>query len=697
MRSLSVLVIIVIVINVVSFVAISSVGMDQGTDSDVGDKTLSAFDDLEVAVTVQRPVGEARQPIGQGKPQTVVERSAMFESLSRSFVHTRGHQLPTQVVGDVGGSSRCAVPSLQDRTTDPRLAGDLTNLGSGHALAPRAKSGASSVPVDPACFLLLKDPPGSSLPANAWRYASNGLLRTDDKGWRAEEPSLRRSVARAHAELRTGSSVVPPVVQATTVAIARRLHAAGRSGLASLWERAYPYTLKHTTLPLPDGTVYVLTGDIELMWLRDSAAQVSQYVPLVGIDPALDALVEGVIQRQAIFIRLDPYATSFRLYLDFDHVGKSELTEWDFKSERTIHVAMHNFELDNLAYFLKLSRTYFDATGGVASPVFDHVWLHAVALALRVMQVEQDHPDTSIYTYPELAQNGRGSRVCRTGMVWCGHRPSDDKTQLGYLVPSNMFAMVELQHLARMLPVVAPDATDLRQQAEQLARDIDDGIHEHAVDSNGVYAYEVDGCGNQVMMDDANLPSLLSMKYLGFSSPRHDPDGKIAAATRAFVLSSRNPTYVQGKYPGVGSPHTPKTHVWHLALAAQALTANDDEEFERIVEQIVTTASGGVVHEGYNVNNPGSFTRQSFAWANSLVSELVLREIDRLAPDTESVGEQAVTEVMRSFKNFGHAQAPAAVSAARGGAAAIVGGGGGGVVGGGGGGIGGRRKGRATS
>jgi len=673
MRLLLYLFLFVFLLNVISFFFLTSLHLDgtfgettmndhhhQGTPATHPGTvmTLSAAQGREEADSVQG----ARDWSVQG--QAVAEQSLLVQSLSRTFVHTRGHKVPTRVVGGAGGSSHCAVASLQDRTVDPRLAGDITNLGSGHALAPRAHTGASAATVSPACYLLLSEPPASAQPNNVWRYASNGLLRTDDKGWRAEEASLRRSVARAHAQLRTGSSVVPPVVQATTVAVARRLQAAGRGALASLWERAYPYTLQHTTLPLPDGTVYVLTGDIELMWLRDSAAQVSQYVPLVGVDPALDAIVEGVIQRQAMFIRLDPYATSFRLYLDFDHVGKSELTEWDFKSERTVHVAMHNFELDNLAYFLKLSRTYFDATGGVASPVFDHVWLHAVALALRVMQVEQDHQDTSIYTYPELPLGGRGSRVCRTGMVWCGHRPSDDKTKLGYLIPSNMFAMVELQHLARMLPVVAPDATDLREQAEQLARDIDDGIHEYAVDSNGVYAYEVDGCGDKVMMDDANLPSLLSMKYLGFSSPRHDPDGRIAAATRAFVLSPRNPTYVEGKYPGVGSPHTPKTHVWHLALAAQALTATDDEEFERVVEQIVATASGGVVHEGYNVNNPSSFTRPSFAWANSLVSELVLREIDRLAPDTEAVGEQAVAEVMRSFKNFGHASPPAPVSAA---------------------------------
>jgi uncharacterized protein len=215
--------------------------------------------------------------------------------------------------------------------------------------------------------------------------------------------------------------------------------------------------------------------------------------------------------------------------------------------------------------------------------------------------------------------------VAETGMTWSGFRPSDDACTYGYLVPSNMFAVVVLGYLAQIATQVLGEPA-LAVEAQQLRDAIDAGIQTFAKVEHSrhgtIYAYETDGRGNYNLMDDANVPSLLSLPYLGYRA-KDDP---VYLNTRAFILSADNPYFYRGAVAeGVGSPHTPKGYIWHIALAMQGLTAADPAERERILGLLERTDAGtDLMHEGFSADDPSQFTRPWFAWANSLFSELVL-------------------------------------------------------------------------
>jgi len=465
-----------------------------------------------------------------------------------------------------------------------------------------------------------------------WRYRSNGIYwnRTDDPLY------LNFHAQLLDQRLRHGNGAIVPIeVRREQMIVVKKLRANKLDRLAKIFELAYPYTLEHTTFPLHDGTTYLITGDIPLMWHRDSCAQVNHYLPVLsmpGGSPALLALVEGLVRRQTLFILVDVYATSFRLFLDFDFVGKKKLTDWDYQSGRTKYVAMHNYELDNLAYHLRLCSNLYEHSKSLRA--FDSTWLRAIDRILETIAYEQNH-ERSSYFYPELPNNGKGSKVCSgDGLTWSAFRPSDDKTTYGYLIPSNMMMVVELKRLARLLALVDSPKSSRVSRALELARSIDSGIHKHGVIDvphfGRIYAFEVDACGNSLLMDDANLPSLLSIPYLKYTSP-HDINSTIAQQTREYVLSSRNKYFYSSKdekYRGIGSPHTPGQNIWHLALAVQAMTTDDNVELQRLVATLEETATNDVMHESFHVDNPARFTRRSFAWANSLFAEFITTRLD---------------------------------------------------------------------
>jgi len=169
-------------------------------------------------------------------------------------------------------------------------------------------------------------------------------------------------------------------------------------------------------------------------------------------------------------------------------------------------------------------------------------------------------------------------------------------------------------------------------KAATLKKEIEYGIEKYGIYNHPIYgkmyAYETDGFGNYTLMDDSNVPSLLSLPYLGYCS-KEDP---IYRNTRNFILSIDNPYYFEGKLAkGVGSPHTPEGFIWPIALAMQALTSCDQNEIESIIKLLITTDAGtGFMHEGFNSDDPENYTRPWFAWANSLFGELILINQDLL-------------------------------------------------------------------
>lgn len=389
-----------------------------------------------------------------------------------------------------------------------------------------------------------------------------------------------------------------------------------------------------TTLePQEDGSVFVITGDIPAMWLRDSAAQVRPLLMLAGEDTQIKAVIRGVLRKQFEQILEDPYANAFNKEAD----GQGAQT--DLTAMKPI-VWERKYEIDSLCYPIQLAYLYHKATGDAS--IFDQTFQQVCHTILDLFTVEQAHMEKSPYRFQRVADwllfdeperiefetlrnMGRGSDVARTGMTWSGFRPSDDACKYGYLVPANMFAVVILRYMADIAHRLMADS-DLTVRATKLATEIDAGIKAHAIVDHDVfgpvYAYEVDGMGHYHLMDDANVPSLLAAPYLGYCAL----DDPVYQNTRKMLLSHANPTYYEGKYArGIGSNHTPAQYIWHIALAVQGMTALDEAEKADILEMFrTTTADTHMMHEGFHVDNPHDFTRPWFSWANSMFAEFLL-------------------------------------------------------------------------
>ncbi len=431
----------------------------------------------------------------------------------------------------------------------------------------------------------------------------------------------RTGIRRATASQRA------PKRPAAIVDLLARVDAAlaDRPRLAGQFRNCLPNTLDTTTELHDDGSTYVFTGDIPAMWLRDSSAQVSPYVPLAAQDGDVRRIIAGVIRRQIGYILIDPYANAFNRTANGACWAADETATNDWVWER-------KYEIDSLCYPLRLAHRYWQATGDTA--VFDEDFRRAAGVILDLWRTEQDHVERSPYRFQRrdcppgdtLSHDGLGAPVAPTGMTWSGFRPSDDACRYGYLVPSNLFAMVTLGHLGEIARTVWGDER-IMTQAEGLAAEIDAGLRAHAVIEDEaiggpVYAYEVDGFGNHHFMDDANVPSLLSLPYLGACTA----DDEIYQNTRRLILSARNPYYYAGTQAcGIGSPHTPAGYVWHISLSMQGLTSTSVDEMDGLIDMLERTDGGtGYMHEGFHPDDPATFTREWFAWSNSLFAEFVL-------------------------------------------------------------------------
>ncbi|MFD0714577.1 glycoside hydrolase family 125 protein [Paenibacillus sp. GCM10027626] len=397
--------------------------------------------------------------------------------------------------------------------------------------------------------------------------------------------------------------------------------------MSKFYRNCFYNTLETTTEVLEDNTTFVFTGDIPAMWLRDSSAQVRHYIPLAITDETYQKIVVGLIKRQIRYIQIDPYANAFNKEPNNQghngDVTKSNPWVWERK-----------YEVDSLCYPIQLAYLYWKTTQ--KTEMFDELFKKTMHDIIALWTLEQRHEEHSNYTFQRfncpksdtLERNGLGTPTGYTGMTWSAFRPSDDACIYHYLIPSNMFAVVVLRYMEEIAREVYGDAA-LENDARKLKETIDEGIKAFGLvnhpEYGEIYAYETDGLGNYNLMDDANVPSLLSIPYMGYASA----DDPVYQNTRRFILSSGNPQYYSGKAAkGIGSPHTPVGYIWHISLVMQALTSKNDDEIKELLQTIVSTDAGtGFMHEGFHVDNPDEYTRPWFAWANSLFGELIYKLI----------------------------------------------------------------------
>lgn len=399
--------------------------------------------------------------------------------------------------------------------------------------------------------------------------------------------------------------------------------------LRKMFEICFPNTLDTTVKfkmkdDKPDS--FVITGDIDAMWLRDSSAQVWPYLSLVNDDEQLRLLIAGLISRQAECILIDPYANAF------NDGPKGSYWESDHTQHMVKELHERKYELDSLCYPIRLAYQYWQLTGD--SSVFDELWESAMKLAVATMRTQQRKEGRGDYSFYRICDRptdsqineGWGAPTKPTGMIYSAFRPSDDATQYGFLVPSNMMAVTSLRQLAEIAAVVYKDNI-FSKECLSLANEVEEGIQKYAIVNHPehglVYAYEIDGYGNHTFMDDANVPNLLSAPYLGYCNP----EDSIYKNTRDLVWSSSNPYFFKGEAgEGIGGPHIGFDYAWPMSIIMKGLTSQDPDEIRECLRMLRDTDGGTLMmHESFNVNDASKFTRKWFAWANTLFGELIIK------------------------------------------------------------------------
>ncbi len=417
----------------------------------------------------------------------------------------------------------------------------------------------------------------------------------------------------------------------------------GNPRLAWMFANCFPNTLESTVhYRVIDGEddTFVYTGDIPAMWLRDSGAQVWPYVQLANDDARLKKMLRGVILQQFKCINIDRYANAF-------NDGPTGAGWQSDATDMQPDVFERKYEIDSLCYPIRLAYWYWQVTGD--SSIFGDLWLQAVQNILLTFHEQQRKDGRGPYhffrmtdrTYDTVGWQGYGAPVKPVGLIASVFRPSDDRTSLPFLVPSNFMAVSSLRKAAEILEQVnaknsSLDELSARQSplnmainCRTLADEVEQALKQYAVVDHPkygkIYAFEVDGFGNRLLMDDANVPSLLGMGYLG-DVPLDDP---IYQNTRRFVWSEDNPWFFRGKAgEGIGGPHIGYDMVWPMSIMMKCFTSQDDDEIRWCMRTLLKTDAGmGFIHESFNKDDATNFTRPWFAWQNTLFGELVLKLI----------------------------------------------------------------------
>jgi uncharacterized protein len=399
--------------------------------------------------------------------------------------------------------------------------------------------------------------------------------------------------------------------------------------MAWLFENCFPNTLD-TTVDFeminnkPD--TYVITGDIDAMWLRDSTAQVTPYLSLVKKDAELQKLISGVINRQVKNILKDPYANAF--YKD-----ANKISEWkDDVTDMKLGIHERKWEIDSLCYPIRLSYLYWKETKDTTP--FDAQWKEAIALTVKTFKEQQRKKSKGPYKFERrttwatdgVPLGGYGYPAKANGMIFSMFRPSDDATIFPLFVPANLFAAVSLQQASEMLNAIQKDAI-LAKECSDLANEVRTATLKHGIinhpEFGKMFAYEINGYGSYNLMDDANVPSLLALPYLG-AIAASDP---VYQNTRKFVLSENNPFYFKGKVgEGIGGPHAGVDMIWHLSIIMRGLTSQNDQEIKYCLDLLQKShGNTGFMHESFHKDDATQFSRKWFAWANTLFGEFILK------------------------------------------------------------------------
>ncbi|KAH7029086.1 uncharacterized protein B0I36DRAFT_325020 [Microdochium trichocladiopsis] len=419
--------------------------------------------------------------------------------------------------------------------------------------------------------------------------------------------------------------------------------------LHRLFENTFPNTLDtcikwrgHAANNTDEELAFIITGDINAMWIRDSANQIAPYkVVLKSAADDVASVFRGAINLQARYLVISPYCNSFHPPPEsgmgnggsggYYHVTPPYDTKIVFTC---------NFELDDFGGFLQLSHDYFTATGD-ADFFNKFQWIYAIQSILatsREMQQPTYGPDgewlVPVYTFQSqtmsasgtLANNGIGSPVNDTGLVRSPFRPSDDSATFEHQIPANMMLSRYLASCAEIMDKLPRAPAGLAAEMRVMSAQIDAAIKQWGIvktpSGDEIYAYEVDGFGGINLMDDANVPSLLSAPYLGYVD-RADP---VYQATRKFVLSRRNPWWCSGTViNAVGSPHVRPGAAWPMGSIMRIMTSDDDDEIRTTLKEILASTDGlGLIHESVDSNDAKRWTREWFTWANGLFGQMIM-------------------------------------------------------------------------
>lgn len=423
--------------------------------------------------------------------------------------------------------------------------------------------------------------------------------------------------------------------------------------LARIFENAFPNTLDTTVSWHVDGhekklkrkheyaeeqwegpQSFIVTGDINAEWLRDSTNQLAQYQALAKKDKALEKLILGAINTQAEFVIESPYCNAFQPPPPSNQPangnGQSDDVHPAFEPSRVFEC---KYELDSLAHFLLLGTQFHKNTGSKA--FLTKRWYIALEKILDVLTQQAKstfNPESGVFERNEytfrrktttgtetLSLGGIGHPLNNgTGLIRSAFRPSDDATILGFFIPANAMIAVELKRTSDI--VRSAGKTELAETLLSRAKSIEKGIWEHGVIRHkkygDVFAFEVDGYGSTILMDDANLPSLLALPLMGFV----ELEDKTYQNTRRMILDKAgNPYYLAGNsFEGIGGPHVGPQFAWPMSRLVQAMTSNDDHEIISAIEAVRDSSRLGLVHESINVERMRDYTRKTLSLLTAL-------------------------------------------------------------------------------